>query len=187
MLRRHHVVPLDRTRILEIGCGTGYWLREFVQWGARPENVVGIDLLQDRIVEARRLCAAAIHIDNGQAAELPFADGTFDLVFQSTVFTSILNPVLRRQVAFEMLRVVKRDGLMAWYDFHADNPRNPDVRGVKKREIHQLFPACDIDLRRITVAPPLLRLLAPYSWLGCYLLGQCSWACTHYLGAIRPH
>jgi hypothetical protein len=38
---------------------------------------------------------------------------------------------------------------------------------VKKREIHRLFPRCHIQLRRITLAPPLVRLLAPYTWLAC--------------------
>jgi hypothetical protein len=59
------------------------------------------------------------------------------------------------------------------------------VRGVKKREIHRLFPGCRIELRRITLAPPLVRVLAPYSWLSCYLLERIPWLCTHYLGVIR--
>jgi hypothetical protein len=109
----------------------------------------------------------------------------FDLVVQSTVFTSILDATTRRQVASEMLRIVKDDGLILWYDFHVNNPRNPDVRAVKKREIQGLFPDCRIQLRRITLAPPLLRLLAPHSWLACHLLGRIPWLCTHYLGVIR--
>ena len=36
-------------------CGTGYWLRELLKWGARPENVVGMDLLASRLGEAERL------------------------------------------------------------------------------------------------------------------------------------
>jgi hypothetical protein len=56
---------------------------------------------------------------------------------------------------------------------------------VKKREVQRLFPGCRIELRRITLAPPLVRLLAPYSWLACYVLGQIPWLCTHYLSAIR--
>ncbi|MCS6927818.1 MAG: SAM-dependent methyltransferase, partial [Candidatus Binatia bacterium] len=62
---------------------------------------------------------------------------------------------------------------------------NPDVRGVKKQEIHRLFPGCQIQLSRLTLAPPLVRWLAPYSWLACYLLSRIPWLCTHYLGVIR--
>jgi len=49
------------------------------------------------------------------------------------------------------------------------NPENPDVKGVNKREIYELFPNCDIYLKRITLAPLLARAIAPHSWLICYL------------------
>jgi hypothetical protein len=84
-----------------------------------------------------------------------------------------------------MLRVVKPDGAILWYDFHVNNPRNPDVQGINNREIVRLFPNCRIDLRRITLAPPLARLLAPYSLLICYLLERLLVFNTHYLGVIR--
>ena len=60
-----------------------------------------------------------------------------------------------------MLRVLKPGGLILWYDFHVDNPHNRDVQGVRKREIFELFSGCDIRLHRITLAPPIVRLVAP--------------------------
>src|SRR5712691_1952551 len=185
LLQRHGFTLLDTYKMLEIGCGTGYWLREFITWGARPENITGIDLLSDRVTEAKKLSPEAVQIQCGSAAELAFPSDTFDLVLQSTVFTSVLDSNLKQQMASEMLRVVKSDGLILWYDYHVNNPWNPDVRGVKRQEIEQLFPGCLIQLQRITLAPPLVRLLAPYSWLACYLLGKIPWLCTHYLGVIR--
>ena len=56
LLRRYNYKDLDSKKILEVGCGTGHWLREFVKWGARPENITGIDLLVERVSKARRLC-----------------------------------------------------------------------------------------------------------------------------------
>ena len=185
MLARRGCVPLDAKKILEIGCGTGYWLRQFVKWGARPENIVGIDLLPDRIAIAKQLCPEGVSLQCGNAANLEFPDASFDLILQSTVLTSVLDATMRRQIATEMLRVLKPHGLILWYDFRVENPRNPDVRAVKKRDIHQLFPGSRIDLRRITLAPPLARLLAPYSWLTCSLLEKIPWLCTHYLGVIE--
>ena len=91
---------------------------------------------------------------------------------------------MKQQIASEMFRVVKGNGLILWYDFHVNNPWNPEVRGVKAREIRQLFPDCQVALRRITLAPPLLRLLAPYSWLACYALERLRVFNTHYLGVI---
>ena len=185
LLRRHGFTFLDTYKILEIGCGTGYWLRECIKWGARPENIVGVDLLSDRVAEAKKLCPEAVQVQCGSAAELVFPSNTFDLVLQSTVFTSVLDASMKQQMASEMLRVVKSDGLILWYDYHVNNPWNSDVRGVKRQEIQQLFPGCLIKLQRTTLAPPLVRLLAPYSWLACYLLGQIPWLCTHYLGVIQ--
>ena len=185
LFRRHDCENLATKKILEVGCGTGQWLRDFVKWGARPENVTGIDLLADRVSKARRLCPPAVRIQCASAAELPFSNERFDLVLQSTVFTSILDPDLKRRVAAEMMRVVKPEGFILWYDYHVNNPWNNDVRGVKRREIYQLFPDCRINLQRITLLPPLARFLAPYSYLGCYLLEKLPPLCTHYLGVIR--
>jgi len=185
LLSRHGCVPLEEKRILEIGCGTGDLLRDFVKWGANPHNVAGVDLLPDRVSEALRLCPKEMRIARGNAANLSFPDGYFDLVIQSTVFTSVLDDQVKSQMASEMRRVVKPQGFIFWYDYHMNNPRNPDVRGVKSKEIRVLFPQCEIALQRITLAPPLARLLAPYSWLLCYFLSKVPWLCTHYIGVIR--
>src|SRR6476660_9718873 len=40
---------LENLKILEVGCGTGEWLRNFIRWGAQPENLLGVDLLSSRI------------------------------------------------------------------------------------------------------------------------------------------
>jgi hypothetical protein len=67
------------------------------------------------------------------------------------------------------------------HDYLVNNPWNPDVRGVNKREIQDLFPGCRIKLQRATLA----RLLAPYSFLLCSLLEKIRIFNTHYLGVIR--
>jgi ubiquinone/menaquinone biosynthesis C-methylase UbiE len=186
-LARHGFAQLEYRKILEIGCGTGDLLRDFIKWGARPENVIGIDLLHERVTAAMELCPKAMVICQGDAAKLKFPNETFDIVVQSTVFTSVLDLGMKRQMASEMCRVLKPDGLILWYDYHMDNPRNPDVKGVKAREIYSLFPNCQIHLQRITLAPPLTRLLARYSWLLCNLLSRIPWLCTHYVGVIRKN
>ena len=186
-LRVHGMDPLHSQRILEIGCGTGYWLRQFIQWGARPENLTGIDLLTERAAEAMKLCPPQVKINRANAATLSYADGAFDLVFQATVFTSVLDPDLKRQIAAEMMRVTRDDGLILWYDFRVNNPWNADVKAVKSHEIRSLFPRCDIRVRPVTLAPPVARRLTPYFWTGCCLLEKIPWLCTHYLGEIRKY
>src|SRR5712691_2233747 len=104
LLRRDGVALLDTSKILEIGCGTGYWLREFIKWGARPENITGVDLLSDRVIEAKKLCPEAVQVQCGSATGLAFPSDTFDLVLQSTVFTSVLDAGMKQRMASEMLR-----------------------------------------------------------------------------------
>jgi SAM-dependent methyltransferase len=171
--------------ILEIGCGTGHWLREFVKWGAHPDDIVGMDLLADRVGEARALCPEGVQLFRGSAAALPLPAASFDLVAQFTVFTSILEPDLKRRVALEMLRVVKPTGLILWYDFFLNNPKNVNVRGIAGREIQRLFPGCSVSLRRATLAPPLTRRVASRSWLACSLLEGIPLLRSHFLGVIR--
>src|SRR5437868_10244315 len=54
-LRKHGYTNLQDRSILDVGCGTGFWLRNFVSWGASPEKLSGIDLLGERVEQARRL------------------------------------------------------------------------------------------------------------------------------------
>jgi ubiquinone/menaquinone biosynthesis C-methylase UbiE len=82
---------LDTKKILEISWGTGFWLREFIKWGARPENITGVDLLPDRVSEARQLSPEGVRVECGSAVNLSFPNATFDLVLQATVFTSVLD------------------------------------------------------------------------------------------------
>lgn len=185
LLGKHRSPRLASCKILEVGCGSGFWLREFVQWGAEPSSVFGIDLIEGLVAEAKRKSHPAISISCGNAESMSFSDASFDIVVQSTVFTSVLDSRMRRKLAAEMLRVLKPEGIILWYDFRVDNPRNPDVRGVGKNEIHELFAGCRVDLRAATLAPPLTRFLAPYSVLACEILERVPLLCTHYAGAIR--
>ena len=74
MLSRDDCTRLDSKKILEIGCGKGYWLREFINWGARPQNITGIDLMEEHVSEARRLCPTGVKVQYGNAAKLDFPD-----------------------------------------------------------------------------------------------------------------
>jgi SAM-dependent methyltransferase len=118
--------------------------------------------------------------------EQPFlAVGHFDLVCQHTVFTSILDPVLRQQIASEMARVLRPGGAVLWYDFLYDNPRNPDVRGAGAKEIRDLFQSFDIHLSKVTLAPFIERRLPKLGLpLWYWLLTSLPPLRTHYLALL---
>lgn len=185
LLGREGMTPLANVRVLEVGCGAGQWLRDLVRWGARPEQVFGVELLADRVADARRSVAPGVTVQQGDLAALPFADASFDLVLQSTVFTSILDPERRRRSAQEMRRVMRPGGMILWYDFHVDNPRNPNVRKVTASELVALFPGCAVRSEKITLAPPLARLVAPLSSHLYNIITTLTPLRTHTLAAIR--
>jgi SAM-dependent methyltransferase len=185
LLRRNGVDSLANVRVLELGCGTGAWLREMIKWGVQPGNITGVDLLPDRLEEARRLCPAGVTLMCANAGGVSVPPESFDIVLQSMLLTSVLDSDVRRSVAQVMLKALRPGGLILWYDYHVNNPNNPDVRGVSRTEIRRLFPACHIELRRVTLAAPLARVVLPRSKLIYTVLHAVPWLRTHYVGVIR--
>lgn len=53
MLNGARWIPLGDRRVLEVGSGRGSELAWLLELGARPENLVGIDLLPHRVAAAR--------------------------------------------------------------------------------------------------------------------------------------
>jgi ubiquinone/menaquinone biosynthesis C-methylase UbiE len=184
LLKKKNMFPLNDKFILEIGCGSGSRLIDFQSWGAAQDRLYGIDLIEEKILKAKKSLPLA-DLRVGEASRLPWPDNKFDLVLQSTVFTSILDDALKKAIAQEMLRVLSPQGIIIWYDFLFNNRKNPHVRGIKAKEIRLLFPQCMVKLKRITLAPPLTHFLAPHSYLVCYLLEQLRFLNTHYLGVIK--
>lgn len=184
MLKGAGCYSLKESRILEIGCGRGQRLADFLRWGAQARNLNGVELLQEFVNEARDNYPG-FKIVQASAHELPFESDSFDLVYQSTVFTSILDKELKKQIAAEMLRVLKPGGLLLWYDFRYPNPKNKNVRPIGHRELLELFPGTRINLRSVTLAPPLARALAPLSVELCRALELLPPLRTHYIGIIR--
>jgi SAM-dependent methyltransferase len=186
MLQSHGLSSLEQRVILEVGCGAGSVLAGLQRWGAQPCNLYGVDLLSHRIERARKRYPE-INFQCANAERLDFDAGAFDLVLLFTVFSSILEPAMAANVAGEVHRVLASGGAVLWYDFRYDNPRNPHVRGMGKREIRDLFPDFKVDLRTLTLLPPLARRLGPATSILYPLLSVLPLLRTHYLGVlIKP-
>jgi SAM-dependent methyltransferase len=124
-------------------------------------------LLPTRIHAATAL-HPGIHWLTGSAHELPFEARNFDIVMCFTVFSSILDDDAQSRVAAEMRRVRKDGGVIICHDFVYDIPRNSQVRGVRPKAIRRLlgWPGARMDVRRVTLAPPIARRIAPrMEWL----------------------
>lgn len=157
MLRRIELMPIRDTRVLEIGCGGGRNLLQLIRLGFRPDHLVGNDLLPERAAEARGVLPPTTVVLEGDTLLLDEPASTFDIVYQSLVFSSILDDRFQERLAQRMWAYTKPGGGVLWYDFAVSNPYNPDVRGVPVERIRELFPSAELISHRVTLAPPISR------------------------------
>lgn len=176
--------PLTDLTLLEIGCGRGLNLLQMIRLGFKPENLFANELLDERVNAARMNLPNGVTIIPGDACQIPL-DKQFNIVYQSAVFTSILNEDYKQRVAERMWDLTKPGGAILWYDFTYDNPNNPDVKGIKLREIQSLFPQGKISQVKVTLAPPISRRVTKiFPWM--YNLFNClPFLRTHVLCWIK--
>lgn len=123
---------LPSGRILDIGTGPGYLPIEIA--GLNPNlDIVGVDL-SPKMVEiarqnARKAGARGVKFELADGAELPYEDGSFDLVLS----TSTLHHWRDRKKIFNNInRVLKKGGGCRIYDLRRDADRN-EIRATLKR------------------------------------------------------
>ena len=149
---------LSALQVMDVGCGTGGFLRQLINWGANPANLTGTELQQDRLDHARSHTAEGVHWHLGTLDSMP--PDKFDLVTAQTVFSSILDQEVRRELAAGMWNALKPGGWCLVFDFRYNNPRNPNVRKVTRAELEQLWPGHERHYRSLVLTPPIARALA---------------------------
>lgn len=98
------------SRVLDVACGTGNVSLPAARAGA---VVTGVDIAPNLLEQARKRAAAEhlnIRFDEGDAEDLPYADGEFDIVV--TMFGAMFAPRPERAAA-ELIRVCRPGGLIA--------------------------------------------------------------------------
>ena len=148
---------LSTMSLCEVGCGGGGNLLELLRAGFSPERLSGLELLPERAAAARRVLPLALSVFEGDALQAPLIPASQDIVFQSVVFSSLLDDSFQQRLAERMWSWVRPGGAVLWYDFIYNNPSNRDVRGVPVRRVRELFPQARMTLRRVTLAPPIAR------------------------------
>ncbi len=182
LLRRSGVSTLAGLDILDVGCGGGGELRRLTTLGASPDRLAGIDLMPYRVEAARRILPMA-RIETGSAHEMPFPDGSFDIVSQFVVFSSVVDPQVRHSIAAEMLRVLRPGGLILWWDIRKVRP-TADVVPIPMSEIRALFPGCSVRARSTTLGWKTVRIVAPRSRSAAHLLQRLPFMCSHLAAVI---
>lgn len=165
LLRKSGWAHLRELRVFEAGCSSGYNLRQFLQWGARPEHLAGMDLSEVAVQEHRSL-SPNIRVHLGSAESIPEPDATFDLSLAFTLFSSVPEDSTLAGIARELLRITRPGGLILVYDMRRKSRSNPNVHPVTKSDIQRWFPTCRTLTRSITLAPPIARRVTSVApWL----------------------
>ncbi len=185
ILMKNAKMPLKDLRLVDLGCGSGGNLLDFVRLGFEPQNLCGLELLEERASRAREILPHSIELMVGDALKAQIAPQSVDIVFQSVVFSSILSDSFQEDLAAKIWDWLKPGGAILWYDFTFDNPKNPDVRGVRPIKLGKLFPKGHIQTYRITLAPPISRRLAPIGKLPITVLSSLKLLNTHILAWIE--
>jgi SAM-dependent methyltransferase len=159
ILSRFDLAAIKTMKVLEIGCGGGGNILQFLRWGFPPENIKGNELMPNRCAQACHRLPAAVEIIEGDALGLRLPEDSFDIVLVSTVFTSILDETFRARLAKKIWSLVRPAGAVLWYDFIYNNPSNPDVTGIPRRRVLELFPEARALSRKTTLAPPIARFV----------------------------
>ncbi len=179
------ISPVSSKKLIEIGCGNGSNLLFFLKLGFKPENIVANELIEQRAESARKLLPETIKIIIGNAIDLQLPAEEFNIVFQSTVFSSILSFDSRKKLADIIWKIVKPGGGILWYDFIYNNPQNPNVRKVTLKEFKQLFPIGEIKYWRLTLAPPISRVVTKIRPNFYHLFNLFPFLRTHILCWIK--
>jgi ubiquinone/menaquinone biosynthesis C-methylase UbiE len=97
----------------DAGCGTGFLSLELA---IRGHRVTGVDFAPSMLAEARRKAAAqglTVRFEEGDAENLPFAPGSFDLAISRHVLWTLPHP---EAAIDEWIRVLRPGGRLAIID-----------------------------------------------------------------------
>lgn len=177
--------PLEKTRVLDVGCGVGRSTRSLLEFGLRPENVMGIDLRSTAIEQARRLNPAISFRTVSSFDDWPL-ESEFDLCLQCTVFSSIPGVERRQLTARMMAKAVGSKGFIFWWDrmtandFAGNDPLDPTAYFTDRQAL---------SLRRVSLWPCVEESLRPLRGLRKVVVsvfGRLGYPRTHVAAVFGP-
>jgi ubiquinone/menaquinone biosynthesis C-methylase UbiE len=115
VLQRSDVQP--EQKVLEIGCGGGFFLPYAAELVGEHGRVFGLDIAPDMLDRCRKYLnrwpeelTKRIELVQKSAYELPFEDNSLDLVYLVAALMEIPDP---KRCLLEVRRVLKPDGILA--------------------------------------------------------------------------
>lgn len=117
---------IEKPKILEVGCSTGYITRHIAQ--KFDCEIIGVDLstllLDLAEQESRRLSLHNISFKYANIENLPFSSNTFDIVYGEAITALVPNPI---KVLEEYERVLRPGGKVATLDLFKKESLSDDI------------------------------------------------------------
>jgi len=157
-------IKRDGARILDVGCGGGGSLSQFLDFGFEPSSLYGIDIIQERVFEGKRRFPT-INFAYGDASKMEYNSDYFDIVLESTMFIQLTDDTLSKRIADEMLRVVKPSGYLMLIDWRYSYG-HPEYKALSRSRIASLFQVGNrtevVCCKHGALIPPIGRLFSSY-------------------------
>ncbi|MCC3144079.1 class I SAM-dependent methyltransferase [Halanaerobium sp. Z-7514] len=106
-----HIGDCSGKKIIELGCGTGFFLRKFA---VDAEETVGLDITEGMLTAARKIAQEKdldINFIQGDVTEeIPYPDNYFDIVYSNSMIEFFEAGEELEAVLTEMWRVLKPGG-----------------------------------------------------------------------------
>lgn len=148
-------------RALDVGTGTGHFAADLVGRGLRA---IGVDLSGPMLAQARRKGTRA-HWVRGDAARLPLASESFDLVLSVTALEFVARPEAAVQ---EMWRVARKGGRLV---IGVLNARGPWAWARRRESRARETPFSQARFLSSREFVGLLRQLGPVQWSSSVFIG----------------
>lgn len=147
-------VPKKKLKILDVGCGSGFFTILMAQQG---HEVIGVDLTADMITRAKELAAeekADCTFQVMDAENLEFADEAFDMVISRNLTWTL--PDAERAYS-EWLRVLKKGGCLLNFDANYGISDCSDTSQLPQNHAHnqlgfELLQECEEIKRQLPIS-----------------------------------
>lgn len=162
---REYPFPIPSSTLLDVGCGSAGDLYHILRLGFRQEQITGIDIIEERLNEAKASYPRAKWI-HGDASATGIPDASFDLEFEMGMFATLTDDGLSTRIAGEMLRVCKPGGYLLLLDWRTPKPNDPAYKALTRRRLRSLFKVGDatelVSIHPGALLPPVGRFLSAH-------------------------
>lgn len=159
-----NIPEFNRKKVLDVGTGAAEILFFFLKHGITLKNIFGLELLLLRAEKVKKKYGFFQFL-NANGENIPFADKCMDIITLTYVFSSIIEDKMCYNIGKEMLRVIKDDGIIIWYDSYGGKKLSENTRSYKENDIKQFFPDCEYEFKRIGLGKIFNKRIEKYSWL----------------------